>query len=96
MNLAALRIHAGHDVANHPVFAAGIHRLQDHEERVLVRRIVKLLQGIQFFDVFGEQFLMSALGFVKARCNSCPLMKLDFRALGHAIGLSVNFHLNSL
>ena len=43
-DLAAFRIHPGHDVADCAIFAGSIHPLKDQQQRVLVGRIVKILQ----------------------------------------------------
>ena len=42
-HLAALRIHAGHDVADGAILASGIHRLENDEHRVGIRRVEQFL-----------------------------------------------------
>jgi len=43
-NLAALRIDPGHDVPNGAVFPASVHPLKDQQQRLAIRRVVKMLQ----------------------------------------------------
>ena len=43
VNLAALGIHPGHNMADGPVFAGGVHSLENQQQRVAVGGIVQLL-----------------------------------------------------
>jgi hypothetical protein len=43
-NLAALRIDPGHDVPDGAVLAASVHPLKDQQQRLAIRRVVKMLQ----------------------------------------------------
>ena len=49
--LAALRIHAGKDVADGAVLAAGIQSLKHHQQSVALVGVQHVLQLAQFFDV---------------------------------------------
>ena len=63
-HFAAFRIDPGHDVANGAIFAGGIHALENQQQRIVVRGIVKVLQGTQLFNMLFQQFLIFLLRFV--------------------------------
>ncbi len=50
-HLAALRIDPRHDVPDRAILARRVHRLEDQQDRVAVRRIKKLLLLAQPIDV---------------------------------------------
>ena len=54
VNLAALRIDAGHDVLDDAVFAGGIHALQHHEHGPAAVRVKPLLHVGEPADAVGE------------------------------------------
>jgi hypothetical protein len=55
-DLAALRVHAGHDVADGAVLAGGVHRLEDDEHRVGVRGVEQFLGLGELLAAFLEDF----------------------------------------
>ena len=59
MNLASLRIHAGHDVLDHAVFAGSIHGLKNQQNRPFVLGVKDVLQIGQCLDA-GRQRLLRA------------------------------------
>ena len=71
-DLAALRVHAGHDVADGAVLAGGVHRLEDDEHRVGVAGVEQFLGLGELLAAFLEDFrgtflddiLAEFLGFV--------------------------------
>src|ERR1035438_3012432 len=50
-DLAALRIYPGHHVPYDAVFAGSVHTLKNQQQRILVRRVLKLLQRTQLLHV---------------------------------------------
>src|ERR1700733_1152277 len=76
---ATLWINAGHHVANDAVFARSVHPLQDHEQRMLIRRVVQLLQLVQLLDVLPKQFMAGMLRLRKIaahRSATCAALLL--------------------
>ncbi len=61
-HLATLRIDARHDVLDGPVFAGGVHRLEDEQHRPAILRVKHVLQFRQRFDAALQRFFRP--GFV--------------------------------
>src|SRR5580700_7972041 len=57
MNIATLRIHTGHDVFDHAVFASGIHPLNDEQQRPAILRVELLLQVTEKTNTVVDNFL---------------------------------------
>ena len=51
---ARLGTHAGHDMANRAVFPGCIHRLQHHQQRMLIFRVQHVLELVQVGEIFFE------------------------------------------
>jgi hypothetical protein len=56
MNIAALRVHAGHDVLNHTIFAGGVHALEDDQQRPTILRVELFLQVAEEAGAVGDNF----------------------------------------
>ncbi|MGB7758803.1 MAG: hypothetical protein WBL61_03185 [Bryobacteraceae bacterium] len=76
-DLAALRIDPGHNVPNGAVLAAGIHPLENQEQRIAVGSVVKVLQRAQLLNVLSQEFLIILLRRAKWLHNRRPLFELD-------------------
>ena len=63
-DLAALRIDAGHHMADDPVLAGGVHGLKDQEQGKTVAGVELPLQLAKPRDVVGELLPVILLGFV--------------------------------
>ena len=61
MDLAALRIDAGHHMLDGAVFAGGIHALENNQHGIAVRRIKKILQRAHLRDVLAKYFFVLLL-----------------------------------
>src|SRR5437867_12068794 len=61
MDLAALRIDAGHHMLDGAVFAGGIHALENNQHSIAVRRIKKILQRAHLHDVHAKYFFVLLL-----------------------------------
>ena len=55
-HLAALWIHAGHDVTNGAVLAGGVHRLKNQQHRVGVAGVNEFLDLGELFAVLLQDF----------------------------------------
>ena len=66
-HFAGLRAHAGHHMANRSVFSGRIHRLQDHQQRMLIFRVEHVLKLVQSGEIFFELRLHFLVLFV-AEC----------------------------
>ena len=64
-HLDALRVHAGHHVLDRRVLAGGVHRLQDHEDRVAVARPQQLLCVGELLDATRDGVLRPLLELVR-------------------------------
>ena len=95
-HLAALRVDAGHDMANRSVLACRVHGLKHHKQGVAVRRIQHALLVAQLFDVvlqgFGEGLFRPAQGLER----SGPLAEVHRVAFPHFEGIQVQIHAASL
>ena len=56
-DVAALRVNAGHDVADGAVFASGVHGLEDDGKGVATGGVVQALQVAERIDLGLEEFL---------------------------------------
>ncbi len=56
MDIAALRIDAGHDVLDGTVLARCVHRLEDEKHRPFILGIEHVLHLGQEFDAYGQRF----------------------------------------
>ncbi len=66
-DLAAGGVDAGHDGANGPILACGVHRLEDEEQRVAVVGVEPALEVVEFVDAVLEGARISALVGLAAR-----------------------------
>ena len=57
-DVAALRVNAGHDVADGAVFASGVHGLEDEENGVATGGVVQALQVAERIDLGLEEFFV--------------------------------------
>ena len=87
-NLASLRIDARHNVPDGPILAGPIHPLKDQKQSVLMRRIMKLLQGTQLRDIFCEEVVILGVRWTERFDRRRPLAEFY---LGWA-GLRRSFH----
>ena len=65
-DLAALGIDTGHHMFDCAVLAGGVHRLEDQQHRVTVRRIEDPLQIAQFIDALAQN-LFEMLFSIRSR-----------------------------
>src|SRR4029077_3402931 len=81
MNIATLRIHAGHNVLYYAVLAGGIHRLKDQQQRPAVLRIQLLLQiaeqtGAVVDDFLAPLLILHAVGVASIKMFQAKLSTL--------------------
>src|SRR5262249_9141045 len=57
IDLAALRVDAGHDVLDRTIFSGGVHRLKDEQNCPTVLRVKHVLQFGEGFDAGCQRFL---------------------------------------
>ena len=91
-DLAAFRIDPGHDVAYGSVFSGSIHALEYQEQRLAMRRVMKLLQRTQLLQVVKQNFLVLLRRIVKGVDNRRPLVEVDFLVWRHAIVFRIDDH----
>jgi hypothetical protein len=81
MNIASLRIHAGHHVFDNPVFAGGVHRLNHEQERPAILRIELLLQIAEQTGAVIDNFLALLLVLHLAGVARVVIFQAEFFAL---------------
>ena len=92
-NLAAFGIDPGHDVLDGAVLAGSVHSLKNQQQRIVIGRVVKALQGIERLDVFLEEFLVPLLLLADGLHTRRPLLEVDLLALLNTEILRFDFHL---
>src|SRR5438552_9027688 len=79
VDLAALRVHAGHHVLDHAVLARGVHGLEDDQQGAAVRGVKHVLQRSEILGVPPEQLLIMLVGLVERPDEGRPLVELHVR-----------------
>ena len=95
VDLAALRIDAGHDVLDGAVFAGGVHGLKNQQQRIAVVGVQQVLQIAQVFDVPGEHlFVLFLRADRRASRRSGQLVRSTLLALANfkSAGIEFVFH----
>ena len=72
VDLAALRVDAGHDVLDRAVLAGRVHRLEDGQHRPAVLRVEHVLQLGERLDAHRQRLLRARLVLVGVRCSVSP------------------------
>ena len=85
-HLAALRIHAGHDVPDRTVFAGRVHGLKDQQHGVTVGGVKQLLLLAQLRNVVVKDFLIILLRLVDGIDDGGPFLEVDLVARRDAKG----------
>ena len=93
-HLAALRIDARHHMANGAILACAIHALEDKQQRILVRGVVKVLQQGQPLHVLPQQLLIFLLRLCERIDNRRPFAEVDFLARRHTKILGADFYIH--
>src|SRR5580658_3116097 len=91
-HLAALRIDAGHHVADDAILAGGVHGLENQQHGVTFGGVKALLQPVQFGDLAGEQRVVRGFGIDDLRDVRGPVLELDLFAFAHTERGYVDFH----
>jgi hypothetical protein len=81
-NLAALRIDSGHDVPDGAVLSGRVHPLKNQQQRIAVRRVVKLLQRAQLQRV-PPGVPDTASSTCKRLADRRPLVEFDLLSRPH-------------
>ena len=84
-DLAALRIDSGHDVPDSAVLSACIHSLKNDQQSIMVRCVVKALQGAQLLNVVCQKFVILFLRLADRLADGRPLVEFDLLAGFHAV-----------
>src|ERR1700733_489319 len=96
VNLATLRVDAGHDMTDGPILSGTVHPLKDYQQRVVVGCIVSLLQRAQLLHVFDQELVILLLRLRIGIDNRPPLAEVDLFAERYTEILGVDFHLPQL
>ncbi|MOA33705.1 hypothetical protein D3C78_1550210 [compost metagenome] len=91
-HLTALRVDAGHDVADGAILARRVHRLEDHQQGVAVRRVQKALLLAQLFHMLLQPLAGGLLGFAQRLDLRGPAVEVDLIAFPHLECLGVDVH----
>ena len=83
-NLATLWIDARHDVTNGAIFARAVHALEDQQQRIAMRCVVKLLLRAQLLNVLVEKLLILLLRLGIGLDLRRPLAEVDLFVWWHA------------
>jgi DNA-directed RNA polymerase specialized sigma24 family protein len=89
-DLAALRVHPRHDMADHAILARRVHRLEDHQQGIFVRGIEALLQFVQPRHMGSELFLIVVHRCIDRLDAGRPFAQIDFVAGAEIAGM--DFH----
>jgi hypothetical protein len=92
-DLTTLGIDSRQDVPDGAVLPGGVHPLEDEQQRIVIGRVVKALQGIERLDVFLEEFLVPLLRLADGLHTRRPLLEVDLLALLNTEILRFDFHL---
>ena len=87
MDVAALRVDAGHDVFDDAVFAGRVHSLQNDQERPAILRIEFFLHAAEKFYAVVEKFRGAFLVVQFAGAGRIKILEAEVVAVGDAIGL---------
>ena len=87
VDIATLRVHAGHHVLDGAVFPCGVHGLKNQQQRPAILRVEFLLHVAEqahtiFQDVFGV-----LLAFDAVRIGGVEVLQPEFLAFGDAVTL---------
>jgi len=91
-NLAALRVNSGHHMFDRAIFPRRIHRLEDHQQRVRVGGVQKLLQRAQLIDMLSQQLSVLLLRLVNRLHHCRPFAQVDGFALADPKVLDADLH----
>ena len=78
-------------MTDHAVFAGGIHRLKDHENRLLTGGIEHFLMAVEFCPLRRQEFLVMLLGSIKRRSKGLDLIKAQPGPRQHLVGIRMDF-----
>jgi hypothetical protein len=86
VNVAALRIEAGHDVLDRAVLASSIHRLKDQQHGPPIPGVESVLELDQRFDAEGQRLLRPrlVLRFEVQRVSGVEVLDLESVVIGDA------------
>src|SRR5216684_2583415 len=87
MNLAALRIHARHNVLDDAVLAGRIHRLNDQQHGPSILCVELILQVRHFLDTALEIFGGMLIRFERSGVVGREMLEAKSTAIGHTIRL---------
>ena len=86
-HLAALRVNPGHHMANRAVLPGRVHALENDQQRIVVGRIVKMLERAQLCNVFFQEGLILLLRFAIRLNDRRPFLEVEL--LSPSFGLSL-------
>jgi len=81
VNVASLRIHAGHNVLDHAILSGGVQTLEDNQNRPAVLRVEFLLQAAEHAFAGIEYVLRVLLVFDAGRGSGVPVFQSKLLAL---------------
>lgn len=65
VNIAALRVHTGHDMADRAILPGRVHRLENNEKGIAVMRVKHLLERAHFFSPRRQLLSVIRLGMIE-------------------------------
>ena len=80
---ATLWIDARHDVPNGAIFAGAVHALEDQQQRIAMRCVVKLLQRTQLLNVLFKKLLILLLRLGIGLDHRRPFAEVDLFVWRH-------------
>src|SRR5689334_10409229 len=86
-DLAALRIHSGHNVLDHTIFAGRVHGLKNHQHRPAVLSVKLVLEVSQFRFALVKKFLRMLLGTEMAGTGRIKILQAKFLSVIDSIRL---------
>ena len=85
MDVAALRIDAGHHVLDGAVLAGGIHRLEDQQHRPAILRVEPLLQAGHALAALLEHLLGDRLEPLAPRIGRIDVLQAEARSVRDSV-----------
>src|SRR2546429_2432939 len=85
VNVAALRVDAGHDVLDGAVFAGGVHGLKDEQKSPTILRVKHFLEVAEAGDAVFEQALRGALVLDAVGVGGLEILEAKLFTLGDAV-----------
>ena len=87
VDLASLRIHAGHDVLHNSIFAGRIQSLQDDQHRPIALGIKLVLQVGEMIGALLQQLFSVLFGAKMAGVLGIEILQPEFVAVSNAVRL---------